>query len=224
MKTVLLAKDRPGLTQAIEYLRSVCSDVRVHVGVPGQPFPAHEFESSVDLTVSYMSAWIVPESALRMTELAAVNFHPGPPEYPGTGCTNFAIYDGAKEYGVTAHLMEPSVDTGKILLVSRFPVDPNDSVHSLTLKCYDELKRVFPRVIDGVIGRAQLPISPETWPRKPFTRREFLDLCKVTPDMGEDEIRRRVRATTFPGYPGAYIELAGLRFEHDGNLSNLIEP
>jgi hypothetical protein len=32
--------------------------------------------------------------------------------------------------------------------------------------------------------------------------------------MSEDEVARRVRATTFPGAPGAYVEVQGVRFAY----------
>ena len=40
------------------------------------------------------------------------------------------------------------------------------------------------------------------------------DLCRLTPERSEDAIRRRIRATVFPGMPGPYIELYGRRFEY----------
>tara|TARA_B100000315_G_C14171228_1_gene404646 strand:- start:339 stop:515 length:177 start_codon:yes stop_codon:yes gene_type:complete len=49
--------------------------------------------------------------------------------------------------------------------------------------------------------------SNEEWKRKPFTRRELDRLCVISKDMTEDEIERRIKATTYPGKPGAYIEL-----------------
>ena len=47
-------------------------------------------------------------------------------------------------------------------------------------------------------------------------RRELDELGRVTPDMHPDEIRRRVAAMRFPGAPGAFLELAGVRFEAAG--------
>ena len=41
------------------------------------------------------------------------------------------MYDGAAEYGVTAHRMEPKVDSGAIYAVKRFPVVAGDSVDTL---------------------------------------------------------------------------------------------
>lgn len=71
--------------------------------------------------------------------MAAINFHPAPPEYPGSGCINFALYDNAQEYGVTAHLMNEKIDNGRILEVRRFPIGKLDDLESLLSRTHREL-------------------------------------------------------------------------------------
>ena len=48
---------------------------------------------SGDYIFSYLCPWILPLRVIRSAKIAAVNFHPGPPSYPGSGCYNFAIYN-----------------------------------------------------------------------------------------------------------------------------------
>ena len=154
---------------------------------------------------------------LKATTKAALNFHPGPPSYPGIGCTNFALYDGVDRFGVTCHHMALPVDSGAVILVRRFDVDPDETVFSLTGKCHAAIAELFFEVMALVEANAPLPTSAETWTRPAYRRDELNALCRVTPDMDPAEIRRRVRATAYPGAPGAYIELAGLRFEYGGD-------
>lgn len=169
-----------------------------------------------DYVISYLSQWIIPAELLSRAEIAAINFHPGPPEYPGIGCTNFAIYNQEKVFGVTCHHMAPKVDTGKIIAVRRFPLLESDSVYTLTQRCYENIFALFMEVMSGISEGKPLPESSETWVREPYRRSELNALCRITPDMPEDEVRRRVRAVTFPGAPGAYIEIGGCRFEFRG--------
>ena len=91
------------------------------------------------MIVSYLSPWIIPASILGNASVAAVNFHPGPPKYPGIGCTNFAIYREEEIFGITCHHMHATVDTGPIIAVRRFPLLPTDSIYSLTQRCYAEI-------------------------------------------------------------------------------------
>ena len=45
----------------------------------------------------------------------AINFHPGPPEYRGVGCVNYAFFDNVKSYGCTAHRINQKIDNGPII-------------------------------------------------------------------------------------------------------------
>jgi methionyl-tRNA formyltransferase len=74
---------------------------------------------------------------------------------------------------------------------------------------------LFIEVVDGIIINKSLPASADTWKRIPYTRKELEKLCKVTLDMKEEEIKRRIRATTYPGMPGTYIEVSGYKFSYN---------
>ncbi len=76
-----------------------------------------------------------------------------------------------------------------------------------------ELLVLFYDVISVVLAGEPLPTAAVSWSRRPFTRRQLDELCRITPDMPAEEIRRRARATYFPGFLSAYIEQAGLRFQ-----------
>ena len=127
----------------------------------------------------------------------AINFHPGPPAYPGIGCTNFAVYDGVDEYGVTCHHMLAKVDTGKIISVKRFPVYKTDTVFAITQRCYALILNQFFEIMDYIIQEKPFPDCDETWTRKPYLRKELNRLCRITPDMPIEEINRRIKATNF---------------------------
>ena len=92
-----------------------------------------------DYILCFRSLFILPKSILDKAKIAAINFHPGPPEYPGSGCINFALYEGVLEYGVTAHLMNEKVDNGSILQVNRFPILKKDDLVSLLQKTHQAL-------------------------------------------------------------------------------------
>lgn len=158
----------------------------------------------------YSFCWpeVIPEAALNRF-VRAVNFHPGSTDYPGIGCYNFALYEGAREYGAVAHHMAPGVDSGPILEEDRFIVHPSDTVASLQVRTMVVLLGLFARLLGGYFTRT----PGAEWRRKPFTRADLDELCVVTPEMDESEIRRRVRAVDYPGYPGARVDLGGVTFE-----------
>jgi len=65
-----------------------------------------------------------------------------------------------------------------------------------------------------IISGKPLPESKEHWKRKPYTRRELNNLCAITKDMSADKVIRRIKATTYPDIPGAFIEMAGYKFKY----------
>jgi methionyl-tRNA formyltransferase len=156
---------------------------------------------------------------LNRAQVASINFHPGPPEYPGIVCTNFAIYNSESTYGVTCHHMASTVDTGKIIAVKRFPLYPTDTVLSLTQRCYVYILTLFYEIASELYFGNSLPSCNETWKRKPYKRVELNELCKINRDMDTEEIKKRIKATTFPNAPGAYIEIDGMRFSYDQSKS-----
>jgi methionyl-tRNA formyltransferase len=222
MKPRILFLGKAGHSQclrAAEQAAASGTTTTTFLGTRGDRLPISAVNWCGDYIISYLAPWIVPASLLGRASRAAINFHPGPPSYPGIGCTNFAIYDGVTEFGVTCHHMAPQVDSGPIIAVRRFPLLPSDDVRALTLRCYDAIEALFEEIFPKLLAGAPLPAAEEDWTRRPFTRRELNALCRITPDMPPDEIHRRIRAVTYPGAPGAYVELAGHRFTHIPDLA-----
>ena len=172
-------------------------------------------KENYDIIISYISPWIVPKTVLEKTKKWNINFHPGPPEYPGIGCFNFAIYDSAIQFGATAHIMNPKVDTGKIIGVKRFSMSKNETVESLSIKTYEAQLALFNRIMQHIFSNDCLPKCNETWQRKPFKRSELEKLATINPNMSKQEINKIIRATYYPGKPAPFIELHGYRFEYN---------
>lgn len=214
MKVLFLTKDKPFAEDAAGLIKRHFTDADIIVGQVGDKFPQSLLKEKVDYTISYMSPWIVPNEVLLKTKIAAINFHPGPPEYPGIGCTNFAIYNQEKEFGITVHYMQENVDTGQIIKVERFPLFEKDTVWSLTQRCYAYIYTTFVSLFGYMLCAEPFPISDEKWQRKPYTRSELNELCRITSEMTSEEIQRRIRAVSFPNMPGAYVEIGGEKFEY----------
>jgi len=205
--------DDPDCASALEFCRQNFARLTACLGKWGDSLPDEARLWEGDYIVSYLSRWVVPEGLLKRARRAAINFHPASPEFPGIGCTNFALYENAAEYGVTCHHMAAKVDTGGIVAVRRFPVFPEDNVASLLERTYQHQLALFLEIAGLMAAGGQLPVSHETWTRPPFTRAQFNQLFKITPDMPQDEIARRVRAVSFGEFQ-PYVEIDGYRFEY----------
>ena len=198
--------------KALEFCRQHSAAVSSFLSDWGEPLPEEVASWEGDYIISYLSRWILPERVLLNAKIGAINFHPGPPEYPGIGCTNFALYDGSPTYGATCHYMLPRVDTGEIIAVRRFPLFPTDTVASLLNRTYEQQLDLFIEIMGLIFSEKKVQVSGEKWRRKAFTREEFNALCRINCDMTTEEITRRIRATAFGSWKPT-IELHGFIFE-----------
>jgi methionyl-tRNA formyltransferase len=204
-------KDDPHVSKALEFCRLRFRSVTSRLGGWGDALPAELNAWSGGHIISYLSRWVLPAGLLARATSSALNFHPAPPEYPGIGCINFALYHDAREFGVTCHHMASSVDTGGIVAVRRFPILPQDTVSSLLTRSYDYQLVLFYDIITLIAEGRELPSCAEGWPRPPYKRKEFEELRRVTADMDRAEIERRIRATSFGPYQPT-IEVSGFFF------------
>ncbi|MEO1065825.1 MAG: hypothetical protein AAFW47_00460 [Pseudomonadota bacterium] len=95
--------------------------------------------------LSFCSPHIVPGHILDRLSGNCYNFHPGPPERPGYMPAPFALADKAKDYGVTFHHMEKTVDTGFIIDVARFSLSDTMNQHDIEVEAYKALLEMVVR-------------------------------------------------------------------------------
>jgi methionyl-tRNA formyltransferase len=213
MKILFLGKEKDEhCSKAVNFINKNCTDVTVYLGGWGDPLPEGVGLWNGDYIISYLSRWVVPEWLINKAKIAAINFHPASPDYPGIGCNNFALYEESAEYGVTCHHMDIAVDTGKIIAVKRFPIFPNDDTDSLLLRAYGFQLSLFYEIIGGIFKGESLPSTTESWTRKPFSRKEFNALSEINPAMPLEEIERRIRATSYGDFQPR-IRIADYVFE-----------
>ena len=203
----------PYCARALAFCQEHFNHVTACLGVWGDPLPEAAQTWEGDFIVSYLSRWVVPEYLLERACVASFNFHPASPEYPGIGCNNFALYEGAQEYGVTCHHMAPKVDTGAIIAVRRFPVHPEDGVAELLQRTYEHQITLCLEILGLLADGRDLPVSDESWMRPPFTRAQFNELFVITPEMEQAEIARRIRAISFKHWQ-PYVCLKGYTFKY----------
>jgi methionyl-tRNA formyltransferase len=184
----------------------------------GDAFPealaAELLGNGIDLLISYLNPVIVPGPILRTVRLAAINIHPAPPEWPGVGCVCYALYEGDREFGVTAHIMTESVDQGPIIRVLRFPVLDSDDNESLSLRVRDYSLILYYEVLGELATAGQVRLSGDRWRGPPRTWAEFRRWMTLSSSDPPDEIRRKIRAIAHPQLSGPFVELGAARFAY----------
>jgi methionyl-tRNA formyltransferase len=215
MTLVLLTKKDLWSQQAAKLVQAVAPmPVIWQQGQPGDAAPAAFDIPSITLLISFLSPWIVPADVLERSK-DAINFHPGSCDYPGTGCYNFALYEGAAQFGAVCHHMLPRVDTGEVIAETLFPVLPHDRVETLKLRTMVTMLEMLHIQLSRYATGDPFTRHHRQWTRPAFTRRQLNALCEITEAMPPQEKQRRILATTYPGYPGPYLLKDGKKIPYD---------
>lgn len=156
---------------------------------------------SVDLILSFRNYYILPKKLIESAKIAALNFHPAPPEYPGSGAANWAMYNEDTQFGITTHLMDDQVDHGKIVHVKYFPIQQDWSLENLIVAINNHHLEVFKDFIDDMdsnLANIQSNVTAEfNWLGTAKKISEIDCLSEITDHMSEQEIRRRIKATSY---------------------------
>ena len=164
-----------------------------------------------DLGLSILYWRKLVDEFLSIPSKGIINFHPAIlPEYKGVAGYNLAILEGLNEWGVSAHYVDKSIDTGEIISVEKFNIDNNsETVVSLERKSMKVLERVAINVInDAIKNESKLSSSPNIGGK--YVTRSEMESMKLVIDG--DNVERKVRAFWFPPYDGAYIEIDGNKY------------
>ena len=93
--------------------------------------------------ISFCNDVIIPSRLLDVFPGPSYNFHPGPPTYPGNHVAGFALYEGARQFGATAHIMTPQVDEGNIIGIEIFDIPQYCEFEMLEIMTYQAMLRLF---------------------------------------------------------------------------------
>jgi methionyl-tRNA formyltransferase len=165
--------------------------------------------------IAFTSGVIVPRSMLAALGYGAYNFHPGSPDHPGWAPAHFALYDGARTFGATAHVMTRQVDSGPIIGTESFAIPDNIGVRELEQIAFVRLAYLFWRLARNLAcDTGPLRTLPITWSGTKSTRRMYEKLCEIPADIDAAELARRIRAFNddFRAIP-LTVTLHGVRFQ-----------
>ena len=165
-------------------------------------------DQSYDLALSINWPFILNSKIINRFKLGIVNFHCGDlPKYRGNACPNWAIINGEKKIGLTAHFMDDNLDSGPILLKKYLKINNNTYIKDI----YDWLDAEIPNLAseivvglknDKVIAKPQSKNIKDIihcFPRKPID-------SKIDWHKGRDSILALMRASSHP-FDGAFTFL-----------------
>jgi len=161
-----------------------------------QLFASHDAEVAV--VVAY--GRILPEEFLRAPRRGCINVHFSLlPLYRGAAPANWAIVNGETETGVTTMFIEPTLDTGPILLQEKTPIGEKETAPELM----DRLAEIGATLLGETLSKLD-----ELTPRPQHDRdASFAPILKKEDGLidwshSAFEIERRIRG--FQPWPNAY--------------------
>jgi|TARA_B100000902_G_scaffold83182_1_gene87765 methionyl-tRNA formyltransferase len=148
---------------------------------------------------------ILPRTLLSIPEYGAINLHSSLlPKYRGAAPIQRAILNHEETTGVSTFLIEPKVDTGKILEQSSYTIKDSDNYGLLSEKLSDMGSKL---VVSSIKKYMNKKIEPYTQDESLVTlapkikKEEFM----INWDKSASDIHAQIRA--FSPYPGAYTTL-----------------
>lgn len=155
-----------------------------------------------DLGISFLYTYKIPPSEFLKNKVW-INFHPGPlPEYRGRNLCYHALMENAKEFGATLHYMDQEFDTGKIIKVKRFSIEPHHTAGDLSDLSKKALVDLFldfiPQFLQGEIIEAYEQTKDSRYYKKSVINEEI----ELSPEQ-----RQKIKALTFAPnhYAHSYI-------------------
>ena len=164
--------------------------------------------------IGFTTDVVVPRWMLNAAGYGAYNFHPGPPDRPGWAPISFAVHERAREFGVTAHVMEARTDTGAIVGSRLFAVAENTGYAALQGAMVKGIFELFHDLAGPLATSIEpLPATGVAWSGEHRTKRMAQDLCEVSLDVPPEALERLIEAFGPAGsIPRPVITFRGFRF------------
>jgi hypothetical protein len=187
--------------------------VRDAAGLAATPIGAQS------VLICYGTGVIVPPETLRKLGRPAYNFHAASPDYPGRDPHHFAIYDGARRYGATAHRMSERVDAGPIVGVELFDVPEACTPLDLLARANDAALALFRRLVPAIVAGHDPPaLADVRWGSRKTSRKDFAAMCRLPATISSEEFARRFRAFDGGAYDNLTTVLHGRTFRIDKSV------
>ncbi|MFG1837155.1 methionyl-tRNA formyltransferase [Micromonospora sp. NPDC049175] len=153
--------------------------------------------------------WIPPQ-IFELPRRGTLNVHDSLlPAYAGFSPLIWALLNGEKEVGVTAHMMDAELDAGNVVLQRSVPVGPRDTTTDLFHKT---LELFGPITVDGLalIASGRTDWTPQDRSKASFFHKRSDEDNRIDWTWSAEELDRLVRAQSDP-YPNAYAFHEGRR-------------
>jgi methionyl-tRNA formyltransferase len=208
---VVLAVTHPASTHAYESIWSdSVADLATASGIPVvvRNKPDEDVvralkDADPDIIVANNWRTWIPPHVYELPRYGTLNVHDSLlPAYAGFAPVIWALINGEPEVGVTAHLMNETLDAGDIVLQRAVPVGPTDTATDLFHRTVD---LIGPIVVDALaeIASGRRDFVKQDPAKASFFHKRSIEDSRIDWHWQADELERFVRAQSDP-YPNAF--------------------
>tara|TARA_Y100000590_G_scaffold460772_1_gene620890 strand:- start:442 stop:1125 length:684 start_codon:yes stop_codon:yes gene_type:complete len=186
-------------------------------------FPIKKYlNKNYSYIICYRNLYILKDQLIKKAKIAAINFHPGTPNYRGIGCVNYALYENAKYFGSTCHLMTKKIDQGDILNVQKFIIKKNDTIESTLKKTHKVMFAQAKFILnylfkdEGNLAKLIKKNKSIKWSKKIKKRKDLEKFYQIKINSSKKELKNKIRATNTKFFK-PYVNLHNKRFVYSTN-------
>ena len=203
---LFIKKKKPFSNKIISFVKIFSNEVKIVYVDNLKRIPKNINFNKFDFLISYLCPIKFKKNELIKIKQASINFHPGPPKYPGIGCFNYAIFNKDLSYGVTCHFMNEKIDNGKIIEVKKFYLTRNETIQSISYKSYSNMYKLFLKIFKKIIkGKKIYKFTKHRWSKKYYSKKDFNNFLKIK--IRNPKIERYLRSTVFKNYKSPIIKV-----------------
>ncbi|CRK57261.1 formyltransferase [Alloactinosynnema sp. L-07] len=163
-----------------------------------------------DLIVANNWRTYIPPKIFTLPRHGTLNVHDSLlPAYAGFSPLIWALINGEKEVGLTAHMMDDELDAGAIVLQRAIPVGDRDTTTDLFHKTIDLIAPVVAECLDQ-IATGTAVLTPQDRTKATFFHKRAIEDSLIDWTWSAEELDRLVRALSDP-YPNAFTFHNGRR-------------
>lgn len=149
------------------------------------------FQADIQIVIAFR---MLPETVWSLPKLGTFNLHASLlPNYRGAAPINHALINGEETTGVSTFFIEKQIDTGKILLQSKIPIEPNDNAQTLHDKLMIEGANIVIKTIEGLLENNLEPTEQKLTGLEKIAPKLSPEFCVIDWNKTDNEIRNFVR-------------------------------
>jgi methionyl-tRNA formyltransferase len=159
-------------------------------------------KNNCDLFVSLSYDQIFKEEILSLYKNKIINCHAGYlPFYRGRNVLNWAIVNGEKYFGISTHFIDKGIDTGKIIIRSKYKISMNDTYNTILKKAFINCPKILIKTLNLIESKKKINLisqdylkNQKFYYRKRNTNDEIINLS-----LSIEKIHNLIRSISYPG-------------------------